>query len=63
LGDDESGFDGFAEADFVGEDDALGQWGANGEEGGVDLVGVEVDAGRRKAAGQTFDGTARAPQS
>ena len=44
LGDDEGGFDRFAEANFVGENDAFGEWGADGEEGSVDLVGVEIDA-------------------
>jgi hypothetical protein len=51
LGDDEGGLDGFAEADFVSKDDAFGEGGADGEEGGVDLVGVEVDAGGGEAAG------------
>ena len=49
-------FDGFAEADFVGEDDAFGDGGADGEEGGVDLVGVEVDAGGGEGLGEAVDG-------
>ncbi len=47
----EAGFDGLAEADFVGEEDAGGE--AAGDLGGdVNLVGDEVDAG----AGETADG-------
>ena len=62
LGDDEGGFDGFAEANFVGENDAFGEWGADGEEGGVDLVRVEVDTGGGEAAGKALDGAAGAAQ-
>jgi hypothetical protein len=40
LGDDQTGFDGLAEPNFVGEQGAFRQRGFEREEGGVDLVGV-----------------------
>ena len=44
LGDDEAGFDGLAETDFVGQDAAAFRDAAQREHDGVDLVRVGVDA-------------------
>ena len=54
---DDASFDGFAEPYFVGEEDALGEGGANGKEGGIDLVRIEVHAGVGDGAGEGFDGS------
>ncbi len=43
LAEDETRFDGFAQAHFVGEEHAFDRWGAEKIERGFDLVGVEVD--------------------
>jgi hypothetical protein len=53
--------DRFAEADFVGEDDTFRKRRRQGEEGGVDLMGVHIDARRRKGlrervVAHTFEG-------
>lgn len=48
LAEDDSGFDGLAEADFIGEDDSFGEGRLEGKEGGFDLVGVEIDLGVEK---------------
>jgi hypothetical protein len=57
LRDDDTGFDGLAEPYFVGEEDAFGEWGANSKKGGIDLVGVEVNAGVGDRAREGFDGS------
>ena len=62
LGDDDTGFDGFSETHFIGKQDAGGERGADGEECGVDLVGIEVDAGVGDGAGKGFDGSGRTSQ-
>jgi hypothetical protein len=57
LRDDDTSFDRFAKPYFVGEEDAFCEGGANREEGGIDLVGVEVNARVGDGAGQGFDGS------
>ena len=44
LAEDETGFDGFAKADFIGEQDAFGERRPQREHGGLDLVGIEFDS-------------------
>ena len=60
LGDDDGGFDGFAEADFIGEDDAFRERRLDGEQGGIDLVGVEVHLGGGEGCRQALDSAAGA---
>ena len=52
LRDDQPGFDGFAEADFVGKDDAAREGIAAGEKRGIDLVRVEVYLGIDQGRGE-----------
>jgi hypothetical protein len=42
---DDAGFNGLAEAYFVGEERATGKRGLESEDSGIDLVRVEVDLG------------------
>ena len=58
LRDNQPRFDGFAEADFVGEDDAARERVTAGEECGIDLVRVEVYLGINKGRGEGFDAIA-----
>jgi hypothetical protein len=39
----QTGFDGFPQANFVGQQDAFGEWRAEGEQGGFNLVRIEVN--------------------
>jgi len=58
LRDNQPRFDGFAEADFVGEDDAARERVTAGEECGIDLVRVEVYLGINQGRGEGFDAIA-----
>ena len=58
LRDDQPRFDGFAEADFVGKDDAARERVAAGEQCGIDLVRVEVYLGIDQCRGEGFDAVA-----
>ena len=58
LCDDQPGFDGFAEADFVGKDDPAREGIATGKECGSDLVRVEVYLGIDQGRGEGFDAVA-----
>ena len=58
LQDDQPGFDGFAEADFVGKDDAAREGIAAGEKRGINLVRVEVYLGINQGRGEGFDAVA-----
>ena len=58
LCDDQPGFDGFAEADFIGKDDAAREGIAAGEKRGIDLVRVEVYLGIDQGRGEGFDAVA-----
>lgn len=55
LCDDQPGFDGFAEADFIGKDDAAREGIAAGEMRGINLVRVEVYLGIDQGRGEGFD--------
>ena len=58
LRDHQARLNGLAEAHFVGKDDAARKWVAAGEEGGIDLVRVEVDLGIDQRRGQRLHGVA-----
>ena len=45
LGDDQRGFDGFSQADFIGQDYALGHWRTQREHGGIHLMRVQINFG------------------
>jgi hypothetical protein len=45
LAENQACLDGLAEADFIGKDDAFLQRVGDGEQGGLDLMGVKVDLG------------------
>ena len=54
LGDDDGGFDGFAEAHFVGQYHAFGEGRADGEEGCIHLVRVEIYFGSGEGSREAF---------
>src|SRR5262249_49312796 len=61
LANDQGGLNGLAQANLVGEDGAAREGGGKGEEGGVELVGVEVHRGiehRRADLGDAVGGAA-----
>ena len=45
LGEQEPGLDGLAQPDFVGQDRTLREGAAEGEECGLDLMGIQIDLG------------------
>ena len=45
LRDHETGFDGLAQANFISQNTALGQWGTEREERRLDLMWIQVDLG------------------
>jgi hypothetical protein len=51
LGDDETSFDGFAQADFVGQNAAALRQAAEGEHHRVDLMRIGVDTSTARRAG------------
>jgi len=51
----QSGLDGFSKANFVGQDRPLGQGGAQGEQGCIYLMRVEIDAGVEKRRRDAID--------
>lgn len=59
LRDHQARLDGLAEADFVGKDDAPRKWVAAGEEGGIDLMRVEIDLRIDQRRCQRLHGVAR----
>jgi len=54
LRQDEACLDGLAKADFIGEQHALGQRRIEGEQGGVNLVGVQVNLSARDRTGEAL---------
>ena len=58
LCDDQPGFDGFAEADFIGKDDAAREGIAAGKECSIDLVRVEIHLRINQRRGEGFDAVA-----
>ena len=57
LGQDETGFDGFTEADFVGQDDAIRQWRSEGKQGRIHLMRIHVHLGTGDGLGQRVVGS------
>ena len=58
LRDHQARLDGLAEAHFVGKDDAARKRVAAGEEGGIDLMRVEIDLGIDQRRGKRLHGVA-----
>ena len=56
LREDDAGFNSLAETYFVGQKSATGKWRFEREDGGIDLVGVEVDLSAGKTVGDTAKG-------
>ena len=59
LRDQQARLDGFAEADFVGKNGALGQRVARSEQRGIDLVRVQVDLSIQQRTGHAVHGIGR----
>ena len=55
LGQDDSGLNGLPQANLIGKDYPLGQRRPEGEHGGIDLMGVEIDAGIGNRPGEIVD--------
>ena len=55
LAEDQAGFDGLAQADFVGQQDALAEGGFQGEQGGVNLVRVQVNGRVEQRGGEAIN--------
>src|ERR1700675_454792 len=61
LGQKNSGFNRFAEANFVSEDRTFRQWGAESEQRSFDLMGVQVNLSVSKGSSQLLHAVGRAP--
>ena len=48
LREDQARLDGLAETDLVGQQRALGERRLEGEQGGIDLMGIQIDLGARR---------------
>jgi len=55
LAKDQPRLDGLAQPDLVSEDHAPGKRGAEGEEGGLELMGIEIDVGVEEGVGDFAD--------
>src|ERR1700675_991442 len=61
LGQKNSGFNRFAEANFVSEDRTFRQWGAESKQRSFDLMGVQVNLSVSKGSSQLLHAVRRAP--
>src|SRR5579871_1395834 len=61
LGQQDSGFDGLAQPNFVGKDGPLRKWGSESEQGGFDLMGVQVNLSVSKGSGKLLHAVRGAP--
>ena len=52
LAENQAGLDSLAQADLVGQEDALAEGGIQGEQGGVNLVRVEINGGVEQRRGE-----------
>ena len=55
LAEDQAGFDGLAQADLVGQQDALAEGRFQGEQGGVNLVRVQVNGRVEQGSGEAVN--------
>ena len=55
LAENQTGFDGFAQADLVGQNHALAKGGFQGKQRGVNLVRIQVNGGVEQRCGEAVN--------